>query len=344
LAGLLLTRGRYLAHLLGGAYPLSAAALDVAGLLALVVLLRFFDLATQRGFAWAWPTRPRVREFVRFGLVFALVGPFFVTLAQMHPQRIANTTTPATLGFDFTAVTFTTTDGVPLQAWFLPAPAGRPVILLTHGIGGNRQNFLPIAQMVQEFGYAVLLLDFRAHGDSDGLISTLGAREADDVRAAVAWLRTHEPHRPIYGLGYSMGGAALVRAEQGERLFAKLVLDCTYARAEHVGRQAMQQFWLPEPVIVGWWWQTCAWGWLLGGVALDDLRPEADLARHPDRPTLIIHGLADRTTPPSDAERLHAVTGGRAQLWLVPNAGHLGSANHPAYPERLRQFLQMPDA
>jgi alpha/beta superfamily hydrolase len=41
----------------------------------------------------------------------------------------------------------------------------------------------------------VALFDFRAHGDSAGHFSTLGLREADDLKAVCARLKTHHPNR-----------------------------------------------------------------------------------------------------------------------------------------------------
>jgi len=77
----------------------------------------------------------------------------------------------------------------PLAGWDIPAVApDRPTVLFTHGVGTNRQNFLPLARLVHDLGFGVFLFDFRAHGDSDGLVSTPGLREADDLAAAARLL------------------------------------------------------------------------------------------------------------------------------------------------------------
>jgi pimeloyl-ACP methyl ester carboxylesterase len=58
-----------------------------------------------------------------------------------------------------------------------------------------------------------------------------------------------------------------------------------------------------------------------------------------DRPLLLIHGTADTIAPVSEALRLRDWSGGRAQLWLVENAGHLQAMGHPDYKQRLGQFF-----
>jgi pimeloyl-ACP methyl ester carboxylesterase len=50
-------------------------------------------------------------------------------------------------------------------------------------------------------------------------------------------------------------------------------------------------------------------------------------------PILLIHGLADTRTPPTDSRQL-ARANPQNQLWLVPNAEHTGAA--AAAPEEFR--------
>jgi pimeloyl-ACP methyl ester carboxylesterase len=61
-----------------------------------------------------------------------------------------------------------TADGVGLCATFYPSTQGKkavPVILL-HGYQEDRSVFLPLAELLQKQGHAVLVPDLRGHGDS----------------------------------------------------------------------------------------------------------------------------------------------------------------------------------
>lgn len=62
-----------------------------------------------------------------------------------------------------------------------PIGNGDGVILL-HGQAANRANMLGNADLLLRHGYAVLLPDARAHGESGGPIATYGVVEASDVR------------------------------------------------------------------------------------------------------------------------------------------------------------------
>ena len=72
-------------------------------------------------------------------------------------------------------------------------PARAPGVMLFHGIGANRSQVAPIAQLFAENGYVALTFDFRGHGQSGGLFSGLGARELADVAALQAASRSFTP-------------------------------------------------------------------------------------------------------------------------------------------------------
>src|SRR5207249_2570750 len=78
-------------------------------------------------------------------------------------------------------------DGTFLHAWYV-APRDGAVIVLAHGYKADHREMIPAAVMLARHGYGALLLDLRTHGASDGDVITFGARETQDVDAAVAFL------------------------------------------------------------------------------------------------------------------------------------------------------------
>ena len=119
-------------------------------------------------------------------------------------------------------------DGAKIAAtYYLPngAPPGPgwPSVLMLHGLGENRSdetnalgmsiNTVAETQLAPQ-GYAVLTLDARGHGQSEGLVGVDGPREIQDVRELVAWLTSQPAIHPgrIGAFGYSYGGGAVWRA------------------------------------------------------------------------------------------------------------------------------------
>lgn len=345
-------RGWLLASLLQGRYPWTALVVDVLALALLIAVFRTLDLGLRVAFERVLrrlegdePARRRTRYrrlagVLRFCIIFALAAPFLVTLAQIHPQRIACAQRPDAWGLPYEDVTLTS-EGLRLAAWHIPGNAGndRPVVLIAHGIGANKQNFLMVAAQIQRWGYHVFMMDFRAHGDSAGLVSTLGLKEAADVKAAYDWIAERHPGQPIYGLGYSMGGAALARACAGHGLCERIILDCTFARLENSFRHTMGGYHIPGPLVSAGWHACRFWGWAFTGVDPREIQTEQCFHRLGDRPLLLIHGTKDGTSSCTDSLCLAEQVNGKAEVWLVEGAGHLQALAHPDYCNRLRRFF-----
>ena len=151
--------------------------------------------------------------FLGFWLVYL---PSIIGLAQRHPAE----TNPASLGMRYEDVAFPS-KGHPLKirGWWLPAESPRAVLIFVHGASGNRREIhshgLELAKFLVSRHISVLTIDLRNHGTSDGTPSgrlALGYGESDDVLGAVAYASSKAPGLPVYLMGSSMGGAAVVYA------------------------------------------------------------------------------------------------------------------------------------
>jgi len=76
--------------------------------------------------------------------------------------------TPARVGLSYETVELTTSDGVKLSAWFIPAPEARQVILFFHGNAGNISHRLTSIEQFHQLGLHVFILDYRGYGQSEG--------------------------------------------------------------------------------------------------------------------------------------------------------------------------------
>ena len=54
-------------------------------------------------------------------------------------------------------------------------------VIVCHGLASNKSNHLLLARELVPHGYNVLIFDFRAHGESDGQLTSLGDLERRDV-------------------------------------------------------------------------------------------------------------------------------------------------------------------
>lgn len=243
------------------------------------------------------------------------------------------------LGLDYADVELGTAGGARLRGWLVPgAPGARVAVVTVHGAGADRREFLRHVPVLHAAGYPVLLFDCREHGISDGAGRgiSLGAREHEDVSAAVAYLRAQHGAERVAVIGTSQGAASAILAGASDRGIDAVVAENSFARFEDVLRESEDARGAP-PVLVA---LTAAVArWRMDASAVPD--PLDVVARVAPTPLLLLHGSADRVISPRHTEALFAAAGEPKELWIAPGAEHAMLFNaHPAeWSARVLGFL-----
>lgn len=225
----------------------------------------------------------------------------------------------------------------PIYGWFVPGADPRGAVLLLHGVRADRSSMLERARFLHAAGYAVLLIDFQASGESPGDAITFGYREADDVRAALRYLHQRLPRARVGIIGTSMGGAATILTEPSVEADA-VVLEQVYPTIRHalVDRLAI---YLGPP---GRWLAPVLLATLHAhlGIYPDQLRP-IDHIGHLGMPKLLIVGDRDRRTTLAESYAMFAAAQAPKELWVIHGAGHVDLCRFAgnAYPAKILAFL-----
>jgi fermentation-respiration switch protein FrsA (DUF1100 family) len=144
--------------------------------------------------------------------------------------------TPAELGLDFEDVTFTTTDGLKLNGWHIPALDSRFTVLFCHGNGGNMMHRLDSINIFHNLGLNCLVFDYRGYGHSEGRPTEQGTYL--DAAAAYRWLTEDKKIQPqdIIIFGRSLGGT--IAAQLARNVDAKaLAIESTFTSYVDIGRK-----------------------------------------------------------------------------------------------------------
>lgn len=168
-----------------------------------------------------------VAKIITVLAIFIIVLGFAEVDNALHPPRIippGNTLRENKI--EFQQLDLVTEDGIRLSAWYTPPRKGA-VILLAHGYGDNRPEW--VHALLAKKGYGVLSWDARAHGESDGEISTIGYLEVLDVKAALDYVETQPDVNHIGAWGGSMGAATLIRATAQFPQIEALFVDSSFA-------------------------------------------------------------------------------------------------------------------
>src|SRR5215213_8520129 len=200
----------------------------------------------------------------------------------LHPPRLippGNTLRKYKVSYEL--VNLMTEDGIRLSAWYTP-PKNGAVILLAHGYGDNRPEW--VYEMLAKKGYGVLAWDARAHGESDGDISTIGYLEVLDVKAALDYALAQPNVEHVGAWGGSMGAATLIRAAAQFPQIEALFVDSSFDSLEEEF-----DFLVPYPLINP---LAKFIAKIETGIDLEEVNPINVIGEISPRPVYIVHSTA----------------------------------------------------
>lgn len=180
-------------------------------------------------------------------------------LAQgVKPQRAPVLNTPADHGLEYEDVFFASLDGVPLEAWFIPADSNRliicnhPMTMNRYGFPGHLEpwsqfndvevDFNRIYKVLHEADYNVLTYDMRNHGSSgaaNGGVSGAGLYEWRDVVGALQYAQNSMALKDmVVGLfnPCAGGNAAMIAMTRRPEYFSDVkAFVCPQPASMHIG-------------------------------------------------------------------------------------------------------------
>jgi pimeloyl-ACP methyl ester carboxylesterase len=171
--------------------------------------------------------------FFAFVAISAMAG--FLVYRIVKPQRSAPGISLASFPGHPEVMDFQVPELGKREGWFFPGVRRAPTIVLCHGYESSRGELLTLVSALQDHQYNVFVFDFAAHGANTG-ITTLGYREADELRKAVDTLAARDDLDPTrFGLwGYNLGAYAALREAEGDKRIRALILDSVYDDPEQM--------------------------------------------------------------------------------------------------------------
>ena len=221
-------------------------------------------------------------------------------------------------------ITVESDDQLTLHALLVPQSRPRGTVILCHGYRSSwKLDFSCVFRFFYERGYQLLLIDERAHGESEGRFITYGALERYDLRAWVRYLsQRFGAEHAILLHGLSMGATVVLLSSALELPgnVRGIIADCGFTSPYEIIKSVMGRKtpWLPTgPALALVNLFTMAFA----GFELKDCSTTEALAET-RYPVLLIHGTADNFVPCEMSKENYAACAGEKRLILVEGAGH----------------------
>lgn len=254
-------------------------------------------------------------------------------LARRPPDKADS---PANHGLTAGAAEFQSGDGVTLRGWYIPADNSVQTIIVCSGANGSLDADVHVAPWLHEAGYNVLLFNWRAHGQSEGDVVTLGFNERYDLIAAVQFAKENGAER-VGVLGFSMGGTVAIATAAVYEDINAIVADSPFVFVLSAVAGGLIERGMPEGLsfLLARLFVTTAC--LRTQLNLYDIDLARWINRVAPRPLLLIFGERDVIVSPSEIDMTFARAGEPKEVWRVPEAAH--RATEILRPDEYRQRI-----
>jgi alpha-beta hydrolase superfamily lysophospholipase len=218
----------------------------------------------------------------------------------------------------FSTVIFTTKDKIKLEGWYCPAKNAVGSVALFHGYGDNKTKVLEEGKAFLNMGYNILLLDFRAHGNSGGHTCTIGYDEAEDVKLAFDFLKNKDEHNIVLW-GISMGAATIAHAVSEYHIQpTKVILEMPFATMENAVEGQVRLMKLPDEPLSTF---LAFWGGAVHGFWAFKVNPD-EYVKDIHCPVLLQVGINDVRVTPKETQEVYENLNQPKQLVIYKNSGH----------------------
>jgi fermentation-respiration switch protein FrsA (DUF1100 family) len=144
--------------------------------------------------------------------------------------------TPKEMGLEFEDVYFSSSDGIKLNGWYVPAKESRTTVLFCHGNAGNISHRIEVIYLFWKLGLSVFIFDYRGYGRSQGSPSEEGLYR--DAQAAYNYLieKRSLKEESIVVYGKSIGANVAVELCSKVRP-AALISESAFTSALDMGKK-----------------------------------------------------------------------------------------------------------
>lgn len=205
-----------------------------------------------------------------------------------------------------------------LEAWLIKIDSAKGTIILFHGYGGEKSLMLDKAEQFLKIGYNTMLVDFMGSGGSEGNTTTIGFKEAVEVKDCYDYLiKNNFPNISLFGT--SMGSAAVMKAIKDYNLRPKsIIIECPFGSMYKTVCKRFQMQGIPSFPMAG---LLVFWGGVENNFWAFSHNPE-EYAKNIHCATLLMYGEKDKKVGKEEISSIFKNLQGNKTLVTYPLAGH----------------------
>ena len=241
-------------------------------------------------------------------------------------------------------VNITARDGIRLHGLFFPNDGEtKKLAIILHGFTSKAEDGSVHIKTFHEMGFAVLAVDMRAHGESEGKYVGFGILDRFDT---LEWIRYGRKRfgedLKVVLHGVSMGATTALMTlgvPEAREAISAVVADCAFTSPDAIFSHVMKKdYHLPSFPVMN---LSNLLSKFTAGYSGDEYSTLEALADNDTVPVLFIHGSEDKFVPVWMAEQNYEACHSEKEKLIMEGAGHGSSAfeDPELYCKTERDFL-----
>lgn len=214
--------------------------------------------------------------------------------------------------------TITISSNKKIECWSIPQENSKGTVVLFHGYSGNKSSMLDKSDEFLKLGYSIFLVDFMGSGGSEGNQTTIGFKEAEQVKSVVEYLESKSEVNIIL-FGTSMGAVAIMRAIDEYKIKPNtIILECPFGSMYQTVCARFKTMNAPTFPMAG---MLVFWGGIQNGFWAFGHKP-TEYAKSIDCPVLLLYGEKDEKVSRKEMDEIYANISSVKKLITFPDAAH----------------------
>jgi alpha-beta hydrolase superfamily lysophospholipase len=205
-----------------------------------------------------------------------------------------------------------------IECWHIKRDNAKGTVLIFHGYSGEKSSMLDKSDEFIKLGYNVILVDFMGSGGSEGNQTTIGYKEAEEVKTVFDYIN-RKGEKNIYLFGTSMGAVAIMKAINDYHFNPKaIILECPFGSMYKTTCARFRAMNIPSFPMAG---MLDFWGGIQNGFWAFKHNP-TEYAKQVICPTMLLYGEKDERVSREETDEIFTNLQGAKQLKTFPLAGH----------------------
>lgn len=205
-----------------------------------------------------------------------------------------------------------------IECWSIKNKNPKGTIVLFHGYGGAKSSLISKSDEFIKQGFSTLLVDFMGSGNSEGNQTTIGYKEAEQVKTVFDYL-TNTREKNIYLFGTSMGSVAIMKCIDDDKIEPKgIIIECPFGSMYGTVCARFNKMNVPTFPMAG---ILLFWGGIQNGFFGFSHNP-TEYAKSINCPTLILYGEKDKSVSRKEIDEIYSNLKGIKKLIVYKEIGH----------------------